>query len=235
MGAMRYHATTSCSFQRVISRIRLQFSVRALLAAAALLSVLLAREGNRIAREQAAIKTLTDLGLPVVIGSTAPEWLPQALDGPWFQRVLAVNVAERDSKRAKAGVEIYPPRYHADRGISNIEMYFLIEPCQNRGVRRRQPIAPQVTDEVLAAVAGMSDCHALALAQARLSDAGLKYLRQMPRLRYLDLADTAISDASVEDLMRLPNLTFLKVTGTNISHAGLARLRTALPDCQIIR
>jgi hypothetical protein len=53
-------------------------------------------------------------------------------------------------------------------------------------------------------------------------------------LEELQLDHTAVSDESVASLSRWTKLKSLDVTGTVITPEGLAKLRAALPDCEIV-
>lgn len=63
------------------TRFRPQLRLRTMFGAVAGLCMLLASQANRVHREQRAIRTLIAHGVDVVVASSAPEWLPEALDG----------------------------------------------------------------------------------------------------------------------------------------------------------
>jgi hypothetical protein len=52
-------------------------------------------------------------------------------------------------------------------------------------------------------------------------------------LKVLDLGGTRVSDSAVEQLAALDGLWKLRLTGTAVSAEGAARLRQALPNCEI--
>jgi Leucine-rich repeat (LRR) protein len=65
----------------------------------------------------------------------------------------------------------------------------------------------------------------LALANTRITDAGLKPLRNLPRLRDLDLEGTQITDAGTTTLGALPRLYSLNLARTPITDDGLIDLK----------
>ncbi len=58
-------------------------------------------------------------------------------------------------------------------------------------------------------------------------------LENVPALEQLDASGTQLDDSDVEALSKLTRLKRLSLGGTEISDAGVAKLRAALPDCQI--
>ncbi|MCC7419390.1 MAG: protein kinase [Planctomycetaceae bacterium] len=70
--------------------------------------------------------------------------------------------------------------------------------------------------------------------ETAINDAGLKeFLSGNPPLEVLSLARTFVTDAVVDDLSRAKSLKVLKLNETAISNDGAAKLRSALPGCQI--
>lgn len=68
-----------------------------------------------------------------------------------------------------------------------------------------------------------------------IDDAGLIYLRYLPRLRTLYLAECRVTDAGLSHLRPLKGLESLDLRGTEVSEAAVAELRKALPNCEIQR
>jgi hypothetical protein len=116
----------------------------------------------------------------------------------------------------------------------------------------------QVTDRILTALAQVSAQVAqLNLGKCRITDAGLASLRRMSRLtrldlhetdvtgrglrtltalgelRYLNLHGTGIRDSDLPVLAKLDKLSALYLWNTSVTDAGVARLRTQLPDAKI--
>jgi hypothetical protein len=73
----------------------------------------------------------------------------------------------------------------------------------------------------------------LTLADTPISDTGLAHLRGMTSLGLLELRGTRITDVCVVLLATLTGLTELDVSETRVTSDGVARLKAALPKCQI--
>ena len=110
-------------------------------------------------------------------------------------------------------------------------------------------------------LASLRECPNLGLVflwKSSVGDQGASTVLGLPRLRFLDLGSTrvgddlflnrephealekllldhtAVSDGSVASLSRWTKLKSLDLTGTVITPEGLAKLRKALPNCEII-
>lgn len=201
-----------------------------MLGAVAVLCMLLASQANRIHREQRAIRTLTAHGVNVVVASSAPDWLPNALDGMWFEYVVTVNTDT--VRRTTAGPESLGRRSRSTP-ISKIELFFIVGPSQRSKGDRFRP--PSIRDELLPTIAGLRDCKLLLLGHSPIGDDGLTQLKNLSRLQYLDLSHAQISDRAIGDLAQMRSLATLNLSGTRVSQAGLDRLQRALPECQISR
>ena len=68
-----------------------------------------------------------------------------------------------------------------------------------------------------------------------MSDAGLKELVGLPRLRSLDLTGTHVTDAGLTELHAIKNLHRLVLTDTQTTDAGVSALEMALPYCTVQR
>ena len=75
----------------------------------------------------------------------------------------------------------------------------------------------------------------LDLVSSDISDAGLKHLKGLHNLETLRLTDTGVSDQGIDDLTDLKSLHRLQIERTKITDEGIARLKAALPDCEIIQ
>jgi hypothetical protein len=91
-----------------------------------------------------------------------------------------------------------------------------------------------VADTNLAMLAGLPVTSLKASGARKLTAAGVANLSAFPRLQRLDLTDcTGIGDDAVEPLGRLTGLTLLNLTGGGVTAAGRARIRAALPKCDV--
>jgi hypothetical protein len=92
----------------------------------------------------------------------------------------------------------------------------------------------QVRDWGAEIVANLTEVQILDLTDAGVTDAGLKHLVRLGRLKELILHDNkGISDASLDSLSELKELRELDLYGTSISGAGVRRLQKTLPKCRI--
>ncbi len=73
----------------------------------------------------------------------------------------------------------------------------------------------------------------LDMAQSRITDAEVAHLARLTNLETLNLSQTELTDAAVDTLSKLTSLKRLTLTQTKISEAGTARLRKALPKCEV--
>lgn len=83
----------------------------------------------------------------------------------------------------------------------------------------------QMTDAVLAEVAGIEQLTSLRLGGSKaLTDAGVRYLARLPRLKHLDLGDTGVTDHGLQVLRELPALETLSLRMTRVTDAGMLHL-----------
>jgi hypothetical protein len=90
-----------------------------------------------------------------------------------------------------------------------------------------------ITDEGLAFVRGLVRLEELTLLNTRISNGSLHYLESLGHLKRLDLMGTKVNDDGFERLRRLRGLEYLRILDTGISYPTYARLKRALPNCQI--
>lgn len=93
---------------------------------------------------------------------------------------------------------------------------------------------PQVADEEMVNLRGLTGLTRLGLGQTRVSDAGLAHLKNLTNLQRLHLFATPVSDAGLKHLAGLGNLRRLDLTGTRVTADGVAALRKALPKCDVV-
>ena len=90
-----------------------------------------------------------------------------------------------------------------------------------------------VTDAGLEHLKNMRRLQSLSLNGSRITDSGLEHLKRLRRLQRLDLGGTKVTDAGLEHLKGLTALRELDLLNTKVTYAGIARLRQALPNCNI--
>jgi hypothetical protein len=69
--------------------------------------------------------------------------------------------------------------------------------------------------------------------ETSISSSGWQHLKSLPELDELRINDQNVDDASVAQLAELKKLTELRLRSTKINAAELAKLKTALPKCEI--
>ena len=69
--------------------------------------------------------------------------------------------------------------------------------------------------------------------QVTVTDRGAETLSGMAQLEILSLRNSKITDVGVDHLVKLKNLKRLDVVNTSLTDAGIARLRAALPNCDL--
>jgi hypothetical protein len=103
--------------------------------------------------------------------------------------------------------------------------HFAVVLCGN-GIR--------VDDRICAEIAVCLEIQKLTIAQAQITDAGIKDVSELQNLFYLNLNGcTAVTDLSVPILGHLSGLRELYISDTGISQKGCDLLRKSLPNCTI--
>lgn len=92
-----------------------------------------------------------------------------------------------------------------------------------------------ISDAGLASIKGLKELTELHLEGTKITDAGLVNLKEMHNLSYLNLYGTGVTDAGLDHLSRLTNLKHLYVWQTKVTDAGVTKLKTALPQLDIVQ
>jgi Leucine rich repeat len=90
-----------------------------------------------------------------------------------------------------------------------------------------------VTDEQIAYLKDLKDLTRLHLENTKITDKGLEQLKDLTNLEYLNLYGTAVTDKGLEHLEGMKKLKNLYVWQTKVTEAGAAKLKKALPKCDI--
>ncbi len=95
----------------------------------------------------------------------------------------------------------------------------------------------QITDDGLQGIGQLKTLKKLYLSDCGdFTGAGIRHLRSLTELELLNLDETKITDEAVEPLCALKSLSTLKeldLSYTHLSAAGLAKVKAALPNCDI--
>ena len=67
----------------------------------------------------------------------------------------------------------------------------------------------------------------------KITDASLKDVAKLQKLKWLWLNDTNITDVGLREVAKLQQLKILILSGTKATDAGVAEIEKALPDCRI--
>jgi hypothetical protein len=94
-----------------------------------------------------------------------------------------------------------------------------------------------ITDDGLEAIGKLKTLKELELAECnKITAAGLKHLTNLTNLEKLDLSYVKLNDDAVDSLCALSSLKSLKLLnleGNNFTDAGFAKIKAALPGCEI--
>ena len=94
-------------------------------------------------------------------------------------------------------------------------------------------VCPQVTDDGLRSLDGLTNLDTLLLSGSGITDKGLAHLAHLDKLQRLYLDDTKLTDAGLELLAGLKSLNALSLRGTQVSDNGLASLGQ-LPNLEFL-
>jgi hypothetical protein len=93
---------------------------------------------------------------------------------------------------------------------------------------------PRTRDDDLTILQEFPQAQRLALTSSAISDRAAPHIAKLRRLEWLWLEGTAITDESIPHLAQLRRLKILDLRQTAISDEGAEKLRTALPNCEVI-
>lgn len=109
--------------------------------------------------------------------------------------------------------------------MEDLDGHFSVVLCGN-GIR--------VDDRICTDIALCPEIQKLTIAQAQITDAGIKDVSKLPNIFYLNLNGCAgVTDRSVPILCQMSGLTELYLSNTGISKSGHDLLRESLPNCTI--
>jgi len=93
----------------------------------------------------------------------------------------------------------------------------------------------RVTDAGLKELKELKSLQTLDLSETKVTDAGLKELKEIKSLQTLYLWNTKVTDAGLKELKELNNLKVLHLLDTKVTDAGVKELQMALPKLNILR
>jgi internalin A len=143
-------------------------------------------------------------------------------------------------KRAGAFVA----NYSGERGNTLLAVRFqgdeftdanLTDLCELQSLGRLVLSGKGFTDAGLRTVGGLKGLTYLSFVDTKVTDAGLKEVAGLEALQILYLGRCpGVTDASVDSLARMKGLKRLYLKGTDVTKEGVARIKKALPDCDIV-
>ena len=90
-----------------------------------------------------------------------------------------------------------------------------------------------ITDQGIKHLVALEKLSVLNLRGTKIGDEALESIVSLPSLTTLDISDTQISDKSVDKLLSMKKLQHL-IVGSSIDTKGIERLRTKIPDVQVV-
>lgn len=219
------------------------WSVRAMLAAVALMALALGWIESRVGPRRRAVRAILRAGGwvrydwhydgPVVGGGyhpwarpRAPGRLVELLGEDYFGDVVSASAGggtldgplldEIGRLRGLQALHLYGARL----GRSDLARIAGLTGLRDLSLRHCT-----VDDEGLSLLAGLAGLEMLNLSHARINGPGLAHLAGMRNLQLLDVSWTPIDDRGLAHLPALPGLRVLMLDGTRVTDAGLAHLR----------
>jgi hypothetical protein len=90
-----------------------------------------------------------------------------------------------------------------------------------------------VSDDGLKTLSAAKSLTLLSVSRTKVTDRGLKHLRALDNLTAIRLSDDSITDEGLQELAVLKKLTIIAAWDTKVTQAGVARLKAALPNCEV--
>ena len=154
----------------------------------------------------------------------------------WYVRYLLkqkaiVEERMREQKKVLRHFEKYGPRADFRSGFV-VDLGFACNPYV-AGLGWKGAVGP--CDAELVHLPRFENLEILSLGSSNVTDGGLSHVGELTNLKVLSLDHTRISDAGLKHLFNLNQLRFVNIGRTNVTDDGVARLRKALPNCEIRR
>jgi Leucine-rich repeat (LRR) protein len=91
-----------------------------------------------------------------------------------------------------------------------------------------------IQDGDLAGLGAFSELARLRLNNNEITDTGIAFLEELPRLQYLNLyGNRGVTDVGLESLSQIPNLARLYLWETGVSADGIEKLRARRPALSV--
>ncbi len=145
-----------------------------------------------------------------------PAWLVEALGVDYFASVTELTVSHLSSTEQ---VTVFDWRH-----LNGL-----------KALKRLDLSVTDITDEGLEHITGLTALETLYLGNTQVTDEGVEHLKALTALRTLDLSSAHITDEGLEHLSDLSALESLDLRYTQVTDARIARLKKALPNCEILK
>lgn len=234
--------------------IRVQYTLRTLLAIAAIVACFVGHSAQSARDQRLALDVVrekhgrvaydwepdvdgvTSDFLPVDLGQhgasiPGPAWLRRLIGDDFFQDVVVIRLhtaCDADLKlfsRMKYLRILILDRSHVtDDGMRYVR--------QMRDLQELRLGLTTITDAGVAELRMLARLRELRLEGTRVTDAGVRAIALLP-LECLVLDGTQITDEAVDVLARISSLKYLAVRRTRLTARSIETLRALLPDCEI--
>ena len=220
----------------VRARLAWQFSLRGFLVAVLCLSVAIAYWTDRVKKRRAAIEGILRLGGEITYDCDA-DYL--AMVG-YQAHHSALNPLWRGlGKAAVQDVVIigFPNTDHTPEDADLVLFPYLSE-ARALCLQSRPKLGDyqwcRITDSGLKHLRNFKRLEVLHMMGAPLTDRGVDELVRFKKLRQLDISESRITDAGFLRLSRLSDLEYIGVAGSDVTRAGVDEFQRRLPRCDVI-
>ena len=228
---------TGHAIDRQPSASRLRFSVRTLLIAITILTVVVALWCAAAIRQQRVIVALRKAGGSVAFDEEARSlaWLDGFANDDFLGSVQVVWVDELSSEDLQllSTLQVLGQLETLSASECEFPANAFVPLEGKKSLQSLYLYDTNVNDADLASLATLPNLRQLGLSRTAITDAGIATLVGLPSLTYLSLNETRLTDKVVDSLVQMPQLAAVELHGTLVSGAALERLRVELPTCEV--
>ena len=164
-----------------------------------------------------------------------PQWLPDYIRANIsFQTRLAMLVGDHITNRALAHCRHLKGLIWLRIQGPQIDDQGLAHVQGLTGLTRLMLVGTSITDSGLAQLKRLKNLQELGLKGPLITDAGLVHLAGLTNLNALNLIETRVTDDGLPRLESLKKLKVLDIGGSPVTDAGIAKIRDALPQLETV-
>lgn len=180
--------------------------------------------------QETAPRTVSTAGKP-----REPDWLLKILTEDFFHKPVNITFfgTPKDEGWSKAVNDLpslktllLSGRNISDKTLENLAMLPNLEELHAN--------SSSVSDEGLKNLEKFPKLRWLTIHYTKVTDSGLIHVKSLKHLEWLILTGDNISDAAIPDLSLMTTLQLLDVRETAITARGYAKLKKALPNCNVM-